>query len=285
MLVGNAELTTPVGGSDTEQAHRPAGGEPAMTVQTLITAANTQESSERRSCPGVHTLPDQPGDRFVITKDITDPDVHQRLAKHVGPGEHLGRAPAWVPSMLLDMASLEALIDAHFYRPGDRLFRMEQLPAYGVDSDGDDWRRFREEGAIEPDWSRKQEWYEVIRRERENGQDSRRVRRFGPTLTEYELYQCHMGYLYNARYEDIRVLRDDEHDVPELLEMDYWIVNEQLVVPMIYDGHGRYVGAGVLPPDRLEEFRHDRDLAWERAEPFHQWWERHPELHRGRVAA
>lgn len=253
-------------------------------ARTLITAAGTQDSSERRSCPGVHTLPDHPGDRFVITKEVTDLEVHERLAKHVGPGEHLGRTPSWVPSMLLDMAGLEAIIDAHFYRPGDQLFRMEQLPRYDVSSDGDDWDRWQA-GATEPTWTRKNEWLDVIRKERENGQDSRRVRRFGATLTDYELYQCHMGYLHNAEHEDIRVLRDGEHDVPELLEMDYWIVNDQLVVPMLYDGHGRYVGAGVLSPDRLEEYQHDRDLAWERSEPFHTWWERHPELHRSRVAA
>ncbi|MGH3612236.1 MAG: DUF6879 family protein [Pseudonocardia sp.] len=47
-----------------------------------------------------------------------------------------------------------------------------------------------------------------------------------------------------------------------MIELDYWIVADPYVVPMIYDADGRFVGAEVLPADRVAEFIRDRDRAW-----------------------
>lgn len=251
-------------------------------VQTLITSAGV--CSERHTCPGVHTLPGHE-ERFVITTDVTDPDVLDQLADHIGDGEHVGAVPAYVPSMLLDPRGLGELIDAYYRNPGDTLFRYEGLPRYDVASDGGDYERWLA-GADEPTWSRKGPNLDALRDDRDAGLVQRRVRRFSRELTDYERYACHFGYAYNSRFEEIRVLRDGEHDVPaDLLEMDYWLVNDRLVVPMLYDGAGRFVGAGVLTPDHLEAYQHDRERAWEAAEPWSEWWARHTELHGHRVAA
>lgn len=48
----------------------------------------------------------------------------------------------------------------------------------------------------------------------------------------------------------------------------------------LYDADGRFVGAEVLPADRVAEFIRDRERAWAAAEPFGTWWARHTELHR-----
>jgi hypothetical protein len=250
-------------------------------VQTLIT---TQPAcSERHTCPGVHTLPDH-AERYVIAKDVHDPEVLEALAEHIGEGEHVGAVPAYVPSLLLDVDGLGALIDDNYREPGDTLFRYEGLPAYSVASDGEDWRRWLA-GASEPTWSHKQPNLDALREDREAGLIQRRVRRFSAELTDYELYACQFGYAYNSQFEDIRVLREGEHDIPDLLGLDYWLVSDRLVVPMLYDGAGRFVGAGVLTPDHLEAYQHDRERAWQAAEPWDSWWSRHPELHRSRAAA
>lgn len=184
----------------------------------------------------------------------------------------------------MDAAALGRFIDEHYHQPGDRLFRMEVLPEYEVGSDGDDYHRWLA-GATEPTWSRKQPWLDTLHRERENGQVSTRVRILSEQVTNYERYACDFGYRYNAAYEDIRVLHRGEHPVPaDLIEHDFWIINDAVVVRMCYDDHGRFDCAEVADPGHLDEYLRTRDRAWQAAEPFPDWWNRHPELHR-RVAA
>lgn len=262
---------------------------PTPRQTTLITAAGTTDSPDRYGCPGVHRVPGRT-DRYVITREVDDPEVLEALAPYIGVDEHgrreqVGSTPAWVPSLLMDLPTLGAFIEANIHRAGDGVFRMECLPEYEVTSDGDDYHRWLA-GWDEPTWARKQPWLDELAADRDAGIVHRRVRRFGSTLTDYELYSCMWGYALNSQAgEDIRVLRGGEHQVPELLDSEYWILNDELVVPVLYDAHGRFLGAGVMSPDRVEEFLADRDAAWEAAEPFAQWWSRHPELHHKRLAA
>lgn len=166
-----------------------------------------------------------------------------------------------------------------------QLFRMETLPAYAVTSDGDDYQRWLD-GEPEPTWDRLNSWLEVLREERAAQKISSRVRLLSADLTDYERYACEFGYLYTAAAgEDIRVLRREEHDVPSgLIERDFWIVDDAQVIEMHYDKQGQFLGAELLAADRLADYAHTRDAAWEVSEPFISWWERHPELHR-RLAA
>lgn len=262
----------------------------ATTRQTtLITAAGTADSPDRYGCPGVHSVPGRT-ERFVITREVDDPGLLDVLAPHVGVDaqgrpEHVGSAPAWVPSLLMDLSTLGQFIEAHAHQPGDSVFRMECLPEYAVTSDGDDFHRWAA-GALEPTWSRKQPWLDALAEDRDRGIAHRRVRRFGSRLTDYELYSCQWGYALNGPAgEEIRVLRDGEHDMPELLDTEYWIINDGIVLPVLYDALGGFVGGGVLTGERVEEFLADREMAWQAAEPFEQWWGRHPELHRDRLVA
>lgn len=184
----------------------------------------------------------------------------------------------------LDEADLGAFIDAHYTEPGDHLLRMEQLSRYDVPHQSAELERWRS-GAAEPDWETKQPWLDTLADESRRGLISQRVRVLGHELTDDEIMSCHWGYALNGRYEDIRVLRCGEHDLPHgLVEQDYWIVVDRHVLPMHYDAQGRFLRAEVAAPDRVAGFRRDRDRAWAAAEPFPQWWARHPELHRRRVA-
>jgi hypothetical protein len=114
-----------------------------------------------------------------------------------------------------------------------------------VTSDGEDFRRWLE-GATEPTWTRKQPWLDTLRKERENGQISTRVRILSNQVTDNERYACDFGYRYNGEYEDIRVLHRGEHEIPaDLIERDFWIIGHSIVVTMYYDQHGRLDGAEV----------------------------------------
>ncbi len=255
---------------------------------TLITSAGTAESPDRYGCPGVHEVEGR-RERFVITREVDDPEILAALEPHVGVDqhgrrEHVGATPAWVPSVLMDLPTLGEFIEAHAIREGDSVFRMECLPEYAVSSDGDDFHRWLA-GSAEPTWSRKQPWLDELAAERAKGIRHERVRRLGSSLTPYELYSCQWGYALNHPAEEIRVLRDGEHDMPELLDTEYWIINDGIVVPTLYDAAGGFVGAAILGSDRVEEFIADREAAWQAAEPFDQWWARHPELHQNRLVA
>jgi hypothetical protein len=188
---------------------------------------------------------------------------------------------------MLDEQGLGDFIGAHYRAEGDRLFRMELLPLYNVPHQAAELERWRA-GATEPDWKTKQPWLDVLADEHERGLISRRVRRLSRVLTDDELMACHFGYAYNSRYEDIRVLHEGEHPMPELLGHDYWLIEprggDRQVVKMHYDDDGRFVGAEVLSPDQHAAYIQERDRTWAVAEAFPAWWDRHRELHRTRVA-
>ncbi|MGQ0575373.1 MAG: DUF6879 family protein [Pseudonocardia sp.] len=178
---------------------------------------------------------------------------------------------------LLDAASLGERLD----RFGQRLFRLETLPVYLVESDGDDFERWL---AGDPNpWSeRKRRWTETLRRERATGRRTTRVRILSEQLTDYERYSCEFGYAVNAEAgEEIRVLRRGEHTIPAgVVEHDFWLVDDDEVVVMRYDGRGGFVGAEVAPHTTLSTYLRVRDLAWAAARPFQAWWSSHPELRR-----
>lgn len=108
------------------------------------------------------------------------------------------------------------------------------------------------------------------------------MRIFSAELTDYERYACDFGYALNVPAgEDVRVLRRGEHAVPEMIvESDFWLVDNAHVIPMHYDIGGRFLGAELLPDEQLGAHRHTRDVVWAIAEPFTDWWARHPERRR-----
>ena len=174
----------------------------------------------------------------------------------------------------LDIDGLIATLDSY----QRTLFRFEQLPAYYVDDDGDDYHRWMR-GEHEPTWERKQPWLDVLRADRAAGRDRRRVRVFSHDMTGYERYACHWGYALNGPAgEDIRVLHHGEHPLPaDLPAVDFWTVDNDRAVVMNYDSRGDFLDATlVADPTR---FLAARDRAWAVAEPFDQWWSRHPEMH------
>jgi len=185
----------------------------------------------------------------------------------------------------LNERQLGEYIDAHYQRRGDQLFRMERLPVYeGNAAQTARWVG----GATEPDWATKRGWLELLADDKRRGLVSRRVRLFTADMTDDERASCAFGYALNGRYEDIRVLRAGEHPRLDVLDHDYWVIDTRdhvrHVLAMRYDPAGRFLGADVIPPAGHTPYARERKLGWAIAEPFNQWWAKHPDLHR-RTAA
>lgn len=173
----------------------------------------------------------------------------------------------------LDIDELVAALDDFEHT----LFRYEQLPSYAVDDDGDDYHRWVA-GEPEPSWDRKQPWLDVLYADHAAGRRRCRVRRLSADLTAYERYACDWGYRLNSRAgEDIRILRGDEHRIPPLPTVDFWVVDDHTAIVMHYDD-GRFLHATREPTPDL--YIAARDTAWAVGEPFDRWWARHSELHR-----
>lgn len=256
------------------------------TQTTLMTAAGTKDSAERYGCPGVHAVAGH-DERFVITREVGDPETLAALAPYVGVDskghpEHVGAAPPWVPCQLMDLATLERFMDDHLHQQGDSVFRAEGLPLFNVASDPN-WQHWQA-GATEPDWTVKQAWLDELADHTTRGIRHYRVRLFDEELSEHEIYECNWGYALNVSAgEEIRVLRRGEHELPhDLIEAEYWIVNDSIAIGVLYDRHGRFRGAGWLGPEESAEYLRDRYRMWQAAEPFAWWWARHPEFHRSR---
>lgn len=105
-------------------------------------------------------------------------------------------------------------------------------------------------------------------------------------LHPYERYECEWGYvLTSGAGEDIRVLHIGEHQIPaELVDHDYWLLDDTHPVRMHYAATGAFLGATV-EPDLIDLYRSGRRAVWGTevqpvAEEFAIWWSRHPELHR-----
>lgn len=164
-------------------------------------------------------------------------------------------------------------------------FRLELLDLYDVESNGDDFERFVA-GEDSPTPGRKDPWLARLRHEAAAGIRNHRVHILSRPLTAYLRYECEWGYSLNVDAgEEIGILDTSKHPAPaDLVDHDFWLIDDEHAIRMHYDAQGRFVGAEPAP-DLLETYRHSRDVAVAAAMPFHTWWRRHPEEHRANVNA
>ncbi len=249
------------------------------THRTVITTAGTQDSPDGHDCPSVHRLSGR-DEVFVVVRDDVDDDARAQLAGEYNPErELLGSQPCWVPCGLMDLTTLGRFMDDNLHRRGDWRFRLELLPTYSRAS-----ADFRAWLAGDPPPPAKREWLDRLSRDAAAGITHSRVRVLSEDLTDYELYACQRGYALNSVHEQIRVLRRGEHDIPPLLGAgDYWNVNG-IIVPVIYQTDGAFVGGAYIgvADERAEAYRDDARRLWDAAEPWETWWPRHAEFHDAR---
>lgn len=174
---------------------------------------------------------------------------------------------------MLNLDETVAFFDEHYAKSA---FRLETLDSYNVESDGDDVARYLA-GEPEPDPERKQPWLEELAAERAAGKRRYRVRVLSTPLSNYDRYACEWGYAPNTEAgEEVNILDVSETPRPPgLVDEDFWLLDDEYVLRMVYDKDGRFVGVNLA--DDIEPYRTARDAALAASEDFVSWWARHPE--------
>lgn len=158
-------------------------------------------------------------------------------------------------------------------------FRLEVMDYYAVESDGDEYYRYVRGDEREPGF--KEQFTEPLRQEAAAGKLRHRVRVLTPPLGDYLRYECEWGYAPNVEAgEQVRILDLSETPRPEpWIDDEFWILDDQHVLRMIYDDGGAFVGAEI-EDHNLDRYQAARDAAIAVSEDFTSWWGRHPEEHR-----
>lgn len=181
---------------------------------------------------------------------------------------------------IMDVGELGAWISQHHTRD---LFRLEVRDRYTVGTDGDDFQRYLN-GAGQPDTAAKQPRLARLAADTAAGRVRRKVHLVRGPLSDYQRYEFEWGFVPNTQAgEQIRILESDADRSAALVEVgDVFVLDAEHVLRNLYDDVGRFLGAHVVYGGEAVAIRAMIDWIWEAAEPFAQWWERHPEFHRDR---
>lgn len=213
---------------------------------------------------------------------IGDREERAGLPAHEG-------AVAVPPTLLPELADLAVRnLRSYLYERHTRdLLRVQTLDRYDVASDGDEYRRYLA-GEPGPDRVRKQAWLDDLRAVAASGRTWRNVQIVRTPLSAYLRYSLEWGCADNVAVgQDVRVLdlTESPHLVALAAAKDFYVVDGQHVVRMVYTPDGRYEGAVAVGADGVAGYAALAELAYQLATPFTPWWEAHPEYHRSaRVA-
>jgi hypothetical protein len=181
--------------------------------------------------------------------------------------------------MLLDESGMDSWIEQHFTRTA---FRLEVLPQYMVDSDQGNVAAYLA-GAPGPSWAHGGPWFDQLRQERAEGKRRYRVRILTPPLSDYLRYECEWGYAYTTvAGDEVNILDTAESPLPavDLVDHDWWLIDDQHVLRMHYDADGRFTAAEPLPAAAAANYRACREAVMKASVPFQAWWDTHPEYRR-----
>ncbi|MEU9146212.1 DUF6879 family protein [Streptomyces sp. NPDC048349] len=132
-------------------------------------------------------------------------------------------------------------------------FRLETLSVYDVEEEREEFERFLAGEDMGPDWD-DNAW---VRSMTDKGKQVSRV------------------HVLSSPLETIGIIDLSELTVTGLPDHDFWLFDDQSVYQMHYTPEGAFIGAELLPDDRLAEYQHYRDRALAEAVPFADYWERH----------
>ncbi len=178
---------------------------------------------------------------------------------------------------MLSETELEALFDEFEHEA----FRMETLPRYTVDSERERLRRYLAGEPLEIEPATRQ-WLEFMAEEIRGGKRWCKVHILKSPLSEYLRFECEWGYAVSAEYgQEVYILDEAERARPAgIPDEDFWLFDENTGARLHYDDEGRFLGAELVEPTAVPDYRRYRDLAIQAAEPFASWWARHPEYKR-----
>ncbi|MFB7634308.1 DUF6879 family protein [Streptomyces sp. NPDC056149] len=158
------------------------------------------------------------------------------------------------------------LFDA-FERTG---FRLETLSEYDVEEEREEITRFLAGQDMGPDWA-DNPW---VRSMTDKGKRVSRVHVLTSPLTDYLRYEL-AAYPGNIQAgESIGIIDLAEQAVTGLPDHDFWLFDDRQVYRMHYTEKGAFIGAELLPPNKLSTYRSYRDVALRHAVPFAEYWER-----------
>lgn len=148
-------------------------------------------------------------------------------------------------------------------------FRLETLPAYGVESEDEELAEFRATGRVTiPD---DDPWLVRVRDLRRTGRWVGRVHVVCRPLSDYLRYEF-LIYAHTIRAgEDVRIL--DLTDAPDtgLPDQDFWLFDDARVVRMDYAVDGRQLGRELLNGVDPAPYIAWKDLALRLAVPFDEY--------------
>lgn len=176
---------------------------------------------------------------------------------------------------MLNEQELGAFIDQHFT---STLFHLETRSQYDVSSDNEDFHRYVS-GQPGPTST----WPDTIRDEVARGLHTYRVHVVHAPLTPYLRYECEWGYTANAAAgEHIRIIDTAEQPKPPSIpDEDFWLIDTSHLLLMHYDTEGRFEGASIAPAEQIPAYVAVRDAAWAAGVDFAEYWQSHPQFHRG----
>lgn len=179
---------------------------------------------------------------------------------------------------MLDERELDEFFAQHFHRTA---FRLEVRDSYAVASDGGDLARYLA-GEDAPDATRKNAWLDELRADTAAGKRWQWVHVVRGPLSDYLRYEFEWGYAVNIHAgAEVRILDLAECPRPAgLLDEDFWLLDDDGVLVMRYDARGRFLGAESTALAELARYRRARDVAWQAATPFADYWAAHPGYHR-----
>lgn len=224
-------------------------------------------------CPSIH---DTEGDQVIVQGDtLTDTSLLDQLAMPDHESAVLVPRSLIYPTPMGLGEMLEWILDRHTVH----LLRIENRRAYAAASDGGDFARYLD-GAAEP--LEGAAWHERLRASTKEGRTWTKLHVVhDDTLSPYESYEFEWGFTRTTRAgELVRVLSAAPArfaDVP-----DFWVVDHEHVVRMVYDATGKFAGAHTLAGPDAAVYRALSQEMWACSTDFDQWWEHHPEAHRQR---
>lgn len=180
-------------------------------------------------------------------------------------------------TVLLDEAGLDDYTD----RFDSEAFRQEVRDQYDVPSDGGDFARYLA-GEAHPDPAIVGPWRGWVHDQCRRGRAVRRVRVLYRPASRYVSYECEWAYTRSIDAgEDIRILDLVEQDPPAgLIGEEFWLLDRSRAVVLCYDHPGRFRHGQTAEGADASRWVACRDAVWAAAEPFTQWWVRHPQYHR-----
>ncbi|MFD4696157.1 DUF6879 family protein [Streptomyces niveus] len=151
---------------------------------------------------------------------------------------------------------------------------LEMRDAYGVSSEGDDFKRWQETGERDTDptspyWA---PWVDLVRRTRARGVIMRRARIVSEPVSDYIRFE-HGGTPVNlAAGEQVRWLPRRQASGIPLPANDFWLIDDRVIRWNHFTGNGASSGGEINEePDTVKLCSTAFEAVWSRAVPHDQY--------------